>query len=146
MSVVSSNNTILVVEELRSKSDLITVSNSLVIVLDSYEEARIVQQIHSWIKAGQGVIIDGYRWFDISIQDWIAEVIPTASNWKMRSYLNSLVKKGVLEREHLFKVHHGHNYSPRNRTYYYRLDYERLSELASIVIASRNATNTGGAE
>jgi hypothetical protein len=41
-----------------------------------------------------------------------------------------LVKKGVLERKHLYKEHHGHNYSPKNRTYYYRLDREELSQLA----------------
>ena len=146
MSFISTNDPILKVEELQTEFDLITVSNSLVIVLQSYEEARIVQQLHSWIQSGQGVIIDGHRWFDKSIQDWITEVLPTASTWKMRSHITSLVKKGILERKHLFKAHHGHNYSPKNRTYYYRLDYERLSELAISAINSRNLNNAGGAE
>lgn len=144
MTTISTNDKILRIEELQTEFDLITVSNSLVIVLQSYKEARIVQQLHSWLLSARGVFIDGHRWFDKSIQDWISEVIPTAFTWKMRSHISSLVKKGVLERQHLFREHHGHNYSPKNRTYYYRLDYGKLTKLATRAIASKNLNNIGG--
>jgi tRNA nucleotidyltransferase/poly(A) polymerase len=146
MSVISTNSTILKVEALKTEFDLITVSNSLAIVLESYEEARIVQQLHSWIRSNQGIVIEGYCWFDKPIRDWINEVIPTASDWKMRSYISSLVSKGVLKRKKLFKKHHGHNFSPKNQTYYYRLDYEELSKLAKLTINSLELNNAGGEE
>jgi hypothetical protein len=146
MLTISTNEPILKIQELQTEFDLITVSNSLVRVLQSYEEARIVQQLHSWIRSGQGIVIEGHRWFDKSIQDWITEVLPTASDWKMRSYMSSLVSKGVLKRKKLFKKHHGHNFSPKNQTYYYRLDYEELSLLALEAINSEKLNNAGGEE
>ncbi|AFZ38242.1 hypothetical protein Sta7437_4804 (plasmid) [Stanieria cyanosphaera PCC 7437] len=144
MNTISTHDRILRVEGRETKFDIVTVSNSLVALLGSYEEAIIVQQIHSWTLDGRGIEIDKKFWFDKSIKDWITEVVPTASDWKMRSYLASLVDKGVLERKHLYKEHHGHNYSPKNRTYYYRLDYEKLSELARRAIS--NSNNAGGEE
>ena len=146
MSQVTFDTPVLDVENLENKSNVIVVSHSLVALLGSYEEALIVQQIHSWTLNGRGVEIDGKPWFDKSIKDWIAEVLPAASTWKMRSYMSSLVKKGVLERKQLHKKHHGHNYSPKNRTYYYRLDYEGLSKLADLAIDSKNSDNAGGEE
>lgn len=114
--------------------------------MGSCEEALIVQLLHSWIRSGQGVVIDGEPWFNKSIKDWIEDAFPTTSTWKMRSYMNSLVEKGVLERKHLFKEHHGHNYAPKNRTYYYRLDYEGLSKLITEAIELSNTANFGGEE
>ena len=155
MRKITFDSSVLKVEGLEVKFDVVPVSNSLVAVLGSSEEALIVQLIHTWIREGQGVDLDGERWFSKSIKDWIAEAFPTTSTWKMRGYINSLVEKGVLERKQLYKQHHGHNYAPKNRTYYYRLDYERLSELAQIAICSAarqsltaliNSNNAGGKE
>ncbi|MDY6901044.1 MAG: hypothetical protein SWZ49_23625 [Cyanobacteriota bacterium] len=146
MREVTFDTPVLKVEGLEVKFDVVTVSNSLVAVLGSSEEALIVQLIHSWTLDGQGVEIDGERWFNKSIKDWIAEALPTTSTWKMRSYMSSLVQKGVLSRKQLHKKHHGHNYSPKNRTYYYRLDYEGLSKLADLAIDSKNSNNAGGEE
>ncbi len=137
---------VLTVKGLESKYDNVPISNSLAIVLGSYQEALIVQLIHSWIREGQGIVIDGKPWFDKSIKDWVNEVLPSSSTWKMRSYMNSLVNKGVLERQQLYKQHHGHNLSPKNRTYYYRLDYERLSELVKVAIQAQNLNHAGGEE
>ena len=39
-------------------------------------------------------------------------------------------QKGILLREHLFKEHHGTNLAPKNRTYYYSLNYQGLAEYA----------------
>lgn len=146
MRKITFGEPILKVEGLEVKYDVISVSNSLVAVLGSSEEALIVQLIHSWTRDGQGVEIDGQRWFNKSIRDWIAEAFPTTSTWKMRGYINSLVEKGILERQHLYKEHHGHNYAPKNRTYYYRLDYEGLSKLITEVVDSKNLNKAGGAE
>lgn len=146
MRKITFGEPVLKIEGLETKYDVIPVSSSLVAVLSSYEEALIVQLLHSWTRDGQGVEIDGQRWFNKSIKDWINEAFPTTSTWKMRCYINSLVEKGILERQHLYKEHHGHNYSPKNRTYYYRLDYEGLSKLITEVTNSKNLVNAGGAE
>ena len=144
MAKVTFGKSVLQVEGLEVKYDVVEVSNSMVALLGSVEEATIVQLIHSWTLAGEGVIIDGNHWFNKSIKDWIAEVMPLTSPWKMRSYMKSLVSKGVLERKQLHKEHYGHNYSPKNRTYYYRLDYEGLSALAVSAINEQNEKRTGG--
>ena len=137
---------VITVKGLETKYDTVPISNSLVVVLGSYQEALIVQLIHSWIREGQGIMLDGKTWFDKSIKDWVSEVMPSSSTWKMRSYINSLVNKGVLERQQLYKKHHGHNISPKNRTYYYRLDYEKLSELVDVAIQAQNINHAGGEE
>ena len=144
MRKITFGEPVLKVEGLETKFDTVPVFNSLVAVLGSCEEALIVQLLHSWIRSDQGVIIDGEPWFNKSIKDWIEDVFPTTSTWKMRSYMNSLVEKGVKTRKHLFKEHHGHNYAPKNRTYYYRLDYEGLSKLITKAIDSSNTANSGG--
>lgn len=146
MRKITFGEPVLQVEGLEVKYDVIEVSSSMVALLGSVEEATIVQLIHSWTLAGEGVVINGNHWFNKSIKDWINEAFPTTSTWKMRSYMKSLVSKGVLERQHLYKEHHGHNYSPKNRTYYYRLDYEGLSKLITEVTNSKNLVNAGGAE
>ena len=146
MAKVTFGNPVIQVEGLEVKYDVIEVSSSMVALLGSIEEATIVQLIHSWTLAGEGVIIDGNHWFNKSIADWISEAMPLTSPWKMRSYMKSLVSKRVLERKQLHKEHYGHNYSPRNRTYYYRLDREGLSKLVAEVTNSKNLVNGGGEE
>ena len=144
MRKITFSKSVLQVEGLEVKYDVVEVSNSMVALLGSVEEATIVQLIHSWTLAGEGAVIDGNHWFNKSIKDWIAEVMPLTSPWKMRSYMKSLVSKGVLERKQLHKKHYGHNYSPKNRTYYYRLDYKGLSKLVTEAIDSSNTANPGG--
>lgn len=129
MISISKNELILKIEGLKTKVDETKVSKSLVTLLGNYEEALIVQQVHSWGLRGGGVILDGTRWFDKSAKEW-SEVLPDMSQGKINSLLKNLADKGVLKRERLYEKHHGHNYGPRHRTYYYRLDYDRLHELA----------------
>jgi hypothetical protein len=123
------------------QDELVALSNSLIVLLGSHQEALIVQKLHSWILEGKGIVIDGDRWFDKSIEDWIIKLLNLTER-KMRSYMSSLEKKGVIERKQLTSKHHGHSHSPKNRTYYYRLDYEGLSKLITEVTNSKN----GGAE
>ena len=138
---------VLTVKGLETKYDKVPLSQSLIVVLGSYQEAFIVQILHFGIYEGQGIVIDGEPWFDkSSIEDWVNEVLPISTTWKMRKHITSLVNKGVLERKQIREEHHGHNISPKNRTYYYRLDYERLSELAKVAIQAQNLNNAGGEE
>lgn len=132
------------VARLQTNSELIAVASSLAIILSSDEVAKIVQQTHAWQDSDRGFVIDGHLWFDMSIQNWIASVIPSASSWQMRSYINSLLQQGILEREQLYKKHHGHNYAPRNRTYYYRLNYEKLRELGIGTVQAETNNHVGG--
>lgn len=52
-------------------------------------------------------------------------------DFKIHTHILSLMFEGVLERQE----YQGHKYFKKNRTYNYRLDRERLSELADTVIA-----------
>ncbi len=140
MSFIFENKDILKISE---QDEMIALSNSMAILLGSYQEALIVQKLHSWILEGQGIVIDGERWFDKSIEDWIIKILPTTSR-KMRSHMSSLVKKGVLQQKQFDEKHHADNNLTKKRTYYYRLDYERLSELESVAIAAQNSNNAGG--
>ena len=128
MISISKNDPILKIEGLKTKIDQIKVSNFLLILLGSYEETLIVQQLHSWIIEEEGIILDGNRWVDKSIKEWL-EVLPNSSAYKIDSRIKSLIAKNVLKREHLYKEHHGQYFAPRNRIYYYCLNYEQLSKL-----------------
>ena len=130
MSVISSNSAVLIVEELQTKFDTGVVSNSLIRLLDSYLEARIVQQLHYWTVKEYGKVINGCRWIYKPIREWLSEAIVGFTSWQLRKAIASLVEKGILFRKHLFKEHHGNNFSPKNRTYYYSLNYEGLEEYA----------------
>lgn len=127
------------------QDELVALSNSLIVLLGSHQEALIVQKLHSWVLEDKGIVIDGDRWFDKSIEDWIINLLPTTER-KMRSHMSSLEKKGVIERKKLTSEHHGLSHSPKKRTYYYRLDYEGLSKLIAEVTNSKNLVNGGGEE
>ncbi|MGB5709613.1 MAG: hypothetical protein WBM44_01695, partial [Waterburya sp.] len=120
---------VLKVESLKTKFDTIVLSNSFVALFGDYLEARIVQQLHFWCYSEYGVVINNIRWIYKPIREWLSEVLIGFSNWQLRTAIASLVEKGILLKEHLFKEHHGHNFAPKNRTYYYSLNYEELEKL-----------------
>ncbi|WP_019503289.1 hypothetical protein [Pleurocapsa sp. PCC 7319] len=117
------------IESLKTKFDTIVVSNSFVALIGDYIEARIVQQLHYWSYSEYGVIINDIRWIYKPIREWLSEAFIGFSSWQLRTAIASLVKKGILLKEHLFKEHHGNNYAPKNRTYYYSVNYEELEKL-----------------
>ena len=122
---------VLRIEGLETKYDTVPVSSSLSLLLDSELEAKIVQQLHFWTQQeSSGVLYKGMKWIYKSVREWIEEVLPIWSRGQVNRALASLVEKGVIVKEHLFKKHHGHNYDPKNRTLYYSLVYEKLQELA----------------
>ena len=130
MISISTNDPILRVEELQTKFDLGIVSNSLIKLLGSYLEARIVQQLHYWTVQQYGQVLNGLRWIYKPVREWLSETLIGFTSWQLRTAIASLIEKGILLREHLFKEHHGNNFAPKNRTYYYSLNYKGLEEFA----------------
>ena len=130
-SLVIADSPILKIRGLESKFDVIAVSNSLAFLLGSEREAKLVQQLHFLsLNPKNGFVYEGARWIYKAMSEWVIEIAPSWTMWKLRSAIASLVAKGVLIREHLFDKHHGDNFHKKNRTYYYRLNYDRLNELA----------------
>lgn len=126
---------VLKVSGLETKFDTSVISNSLVILIGDYLEARIVQQFHYWTMKEYGTVLNGLRWIYKPIRELLSEVLIGFTSWQVRMAIVSLVEKGLLLREHLFKEHHGHNFAPKNRTYYYSVNYQKLQELAQSQIA-----------
>lgn len=125
---------LLKVKSLESKFDTNFFSNSMVALLGDFLEARIVQQLHYWCYSQYGVIIDGVRWIYKPIREWLSEVFTGFTEWQLRGAISSLLEKGLIEREKLFVKHHQqeHNspwWNPKNQTYYYSLNYDKLQEL-----------------
>lgn len=116
-------------ESLKTKFDTCIVSNSFVALIGDYIEARIVQQLHYWCYSEYGVIINDLRWIYKPIREWLSESFVGFTSWQLRKAIASLVAKGILFKKHLFKEHHGNNFSPKNRTYYYSVNYEYLEKL-----------------
>ena len=114
---------------LKGKYDLKTISNSLAILVGDYIEGMILQQFHYWISQEYGVVLEGQRWIYKTIKELSEKAFPLLSPWKVRQAIANLVIKGFLRQEHLFAEHHGDNFHKRNRTYYYRVDYDRIAEM-----------------
>ncbi len=129
-SVLASENT--------QKFDLKVISNSIAEIVGDYREAMILQQFHYWLSKKYGKVIDGLRWIYKSIKELKIDAFPILSISQLRRSIASLVEKGFLIREHLFHKHHGHNLHVKNRTYYYRLDYQKILESLSALSFVKN--------
>ena len=123
----SPQTSVLAIEN-NQKFDLKVISNSIVEIVGDYREAMILQQFHYFIHQKYGKVIDGFRWIYKSIKELKIDVFPFLSISQLRRSIANLVEKGFLIREHLFHKHHGHNLHVQNRTYYYRLDYQKILE------------------
>ena len=130
MTAISFDTPVLKIPGLETKFDTTVVSNSFVAFIGDYIEARIVQQLHYWSYSKYGVVIEGLRWIYKPIREWLSEAFVGFTSWQLRKAIASLVEKGILLKEHLFKEHHGNNFAPKNRTYYYSVNYERLEAIA----------------
>ena len=130
MAQVTFNTPVIKILGKTTKFDTTVVSNSFVAFIGDYIEARIVQQLHYWSYSEYGVIINGLRWIYKPIREWLSESFVGFTSWQLRKAIASLVEKRILLKEHLFKEHHGNNFAPKNRTFYYSLNYARLEELA----------------
>lgn len=139
---LSIDTPVLQIPELETKFNTQIICNALIRVFNCINQARIVQQLHFWLYSEHGVVLRDARWIWKPIREWLEESLPDLTRWKLESAIQSLVDRGIVIREQLNKEHHGHNYSPKNRTYYYRLDYDRLSELIAQVIPQKQSSKT----
>ncbi len=140
-NTVAFPNQLLQIPELQSKFDTKVFSDSVAVMVGDYIEALILQQIHYWIHRDFGTVIEGTRWIYKPIRELIIEAFPILTPWKINKALVSLVEKGFLLREHLFDKHHGHNFHPKNRTYYYTVNYEKIREVLEKLKSSETTEN-----
>lgn len=135
MRKVTFGEALLKIEGLETKFDVVPVSNSLAILIGDRDKATIVQQLYYWTEKGYGEVIEGVRWFYKSIEEWIREVFPTFSSWKLGKMMRELRDEEIIHREKLFTKHQIQNgdrfwWQPKNQTYYYSLNFDKLQELA----------------
>jgi len=135
MRKVTFGESVLKIEGLETKFDVVPVSNSLAILVGDRDEATIVQQLYHWTNKDYGQVIEGVRWFYKSIDEWIREVFPTFSPWKLGKMMRQLCDRGIIRREKLFTKHQIQKcdhfwWQPKNQTYYYSLNFDKLQELA----------------
>jgi hypothetical protein len=135
MREITFDTPVLKVKGLEVKFDTIPVSASLAVLIGNRDLAQIVQQLHYWTLKGYGEVIDGVRWFYKPIKEWIAEVFPTFTPYQLGKLMTQLADRGIIRREKLFTKHQIQNgdrfwWQPKNQTYYYSLNTEKLQELA----------------
>lgn len=144
---VTFNGNILQIEQLETKYDVIPAANSLTLLTGDRDSACIVQQLFYWLKQGYGEVIDGVRWIYKPVKEWISEVCPALTPYQFGRITKQLSDRGIIRREKLFTQHQiqrGNRFwwQPRNQTYYYTLNYERIQELADEYLASTTAEST----
>lgn len=90
-------------------------------------EAIILQQMHYWLQRSDN-IINGHSWVYNSVVQWNKQ-FPFWSDDTIARALKSLRTKGVVIAEHLSE-------NPRDRSLYYRIDYDVLQVLAAECITA----------
>ncbi len=135
MVQVTFGNPVLKVEGIDVKFDVVPVSSSLALLIGDKDLASIVQQLYYWGLQGYGEVIDGVRWIYKPIKEWIAEVFPTFTPYQLGKLMAQLAERGIIRREKLFTKHQIQKgdrfwWQPKNQTYYYSLNTEKIQELA----------------
>lgn len=135
MAKVTFGRSVLQVEGLEVKYDIVPVSSSLALLIGDKDAASIVQQLYYWTDQGYGEVIDGVRWIYKSIKEWIEEVFPTYTPYQMGKMMKQLSDRGIIRREKLFTKHQIQKgdrfwWQPKNQTYYYSLNFDKIQELA----------------
>ncbi len=125
------NKKLLVAESFKQeKHDANYFSNSLVALFDgNLLLASLLQRFHyAFQNETNGTWIKGYRWIWKPVKQLKEEKYSKKSESTIYRAILKLVDWGVLKREQLFKEDNGHNFNPKNRMYYYRVDYEGFAE------------------
>ena len=149
---ITFGSNVLQVEGVEIKYDIVPVSNSLALVIGDKDSASVVQQLYYWLKQGYGEVINGTRWIYKPIKEWIEEVFPTYTPYQLGKMMKELVARGIIRREKLFTKHQIQNgdrfwWQPKNQTYYYTLNYDKLQELGKNFVrqlAKRNQPEVNG--
>ena len=121
------------VKNLQAKFDAVVISNSFITLIGEVNEAYFLHQLHYWSYSQYGVVLDGIRWIYKPLREWLTEVFPFMTEWKLRKAIASLLDKGLIERKKLYVKHHEikHDnpyWNPKNQTYYYSVNYDNLQE------------------
>jgi len=127
------NTPFIKIESLKSKFDTVVVSNSFITLIGDYVEALFLHQLHYWSYSEYGVVIDDVRWIYKPLREWLSEMFTFLTEWKLRKAIASLLKKGLIERKKLYVKHHEikHDnpyWNPKNQTYYYSVNYDKLQK------------------
>ena len=135
------------VESLKTKFDTVIVSNSFITLIGDYVEALFLHQLHYWSYSQYGVVINGRRWIYKPLREWLSEVFAFLTDWKLRKAIASLLEKGLISRQKLYVKHHEIQHDnpywhPKNQTYYYSVNYDKLQELIDEVEKPKNAEST----
>ena len=135
------------IESLKTKFDTVVVSNSFITLIGDYVEALFLHQLHYWTFSQYGVVIDGTRWIYKPLREWLSELFTFLTDWKLRKAIASLLEKGLISRKKLYVKHHEIQHDnpywhPKNQTYYYSVNYDRLQELIDEVENQENAEST----
>ena len=74
------------------------------------------------------------------------EVFTFLTEWKLRSAIASLLEKGLITRKKLYVKHHEikHDnpyWNPKNQTYYYSVNYDKLQECIERVKKAESTEN-----
>lgn len=139
---ITFGSNVLQVEGVEVKYDIVPVSSSLALVIGDKDSASIVQQLYYWLEQGYGEVIDGVRWIYKSVKEWITEVFPTYTPYQLGKMMKQLSDRGIIRREKLFTKHQIQKgdrfwWQPKNQTYYYTLNYEKLQDLGKKFVSER---------
>lgn len=93
---------------------------SLAAMLNSLDEAVILQQIHYWIEKKQNYR-EGRYWVYNSMENWMQQFPWIKSRTTLTRYFNSLEKKGLL-------ITGNYNKAGFDKTKWYTIDYSTLSD------------------
>ena len=93
---------------------------SLAAMLNSLDEAVILQQIHYWIERRQNYR-EGRYWVYNSMENWMQQFPWIKSRTTLTRYFNNLEKKGLL-------ITGNYNKAGFDKTKWYTIDYSTLSD------------------
>lgn len=93
---------------------------SLAAMLNSLDEAVILQQIHYWIEKRQNYC-EGRYWVYNSMENWMQQFPWIKSRTTLTRYFNNLEKKGLL-------ITGNYNKAGFDKTKWYTIDYSTLSD------------------
>lgn len=93
---------------------------SLAAMLNSLDEAVILQQIHYWIEKRQNYR-EGRYWVYNSMENWMQQFPWIKSRTTLTRYFNNLEKKGLL-------ITGNYNKAGFDKTKWYTIDYSTLSD------------------
>ncbi|MBE9048196.1 hypothetical protein IQ255_28045 [Pleurocapsales cyanobacterium LEGE 10410] len=140
------NTPVIKIDSLKNKFDTLVLSGSFINLIGDYAEAHFLHQLHYWSLSEYGVVIDDVRWIYKPLREWLSEVFTFLTEWKLRKAIASLLEKGLIERKKLYVKHHQikHDnpyWNPKNQTYYYSVNYDKLQKRIDAVEKAETTEN-----